>query len=263
MSKIDEIYRKRLESIRDELDIFLEYINSLPVLMQDIPNTIVSNFSPNLYLRLKQKKSAPVVEKVEQVKEKDTAQEPKKTVQSDKPVEMPHEQNQSLVKKFSQSNSVGSPQYLSTGRPSGASGGGSAGPMMASYYMRTDSERPELDKMLAKKEESFSQMLLRLIDERNMKDSEAYRRADIDRRLFSKIRSDDKYMPSRNTALSFCLALQLELEDAKKLLATAGYTLSPSSRSDLIISYLIEHKEYNIHFANIVLADYGEGTLSR
>ena len=59
------------------------------------------------------------------------------------------------------------------------------------------------------------------------------------------------------------MALQLELEEAKKLLATAGYTLSASSRFDLIIMYLIENCEYNVHFANIVLNDYGEGTLSR
>ena len=56
---------------------------------------------------------------------------------------------------------------------------------------------------------------------------------------------------------------RLELEEVKKLLATAGYTLSASSRFDLIIMYLIENSEYNIHFANIVLDDYGEGTLSR
>lgn len=73
----------------------------------------------------------------------------------------------------------------------------------------------------------------------------------------------EDYVPSRKTAISFCLALQLELEETKKLLATTGYTLSASSRFDLIIMYLIETCEYNIHFAKIVLKDYGEGTLSR
>ena len=116
---------------------------------------------------------------------------------------------------------------------------------------------------MAQKEESFSEMLLRMIDEKGLKDSDVYKRANIDRRLFSKIRADEDYVPSRKTAISFCLALQLELEEAKKLLATAGYTLSASSRFDLIIMYLIENCEYNIHFANIVLDDYGEGTLSR
>ena len=122
---------------------------------------------------------------------------------------------------------------------------------------------PQLDEVLAKKEESFSEMLLRMIDEKGLKDSDVYKRADIDRRLFSKIRADVGYMPSKKTAISFCLALGLEMDEAKTLLATAGYTLSTSSRFDLIIMYLIEHGEYNIHFANTVLYDYGEGTLSR
>lgn len=137
------------------------------------------------------------------------------------------------------------------------------GPVKIPDFLKRDREHAELDKVLAKKEESFSEMLLRMIDEKGMKDSEVYKRANIDRRLFSKIRADEDYVPSRKTAISFCLALQLELEEAKKLLATAGYTLSASSRFDLIIMYLIENCEYNIHFANIVLDDYGEGTLSR
>lgn len=130
-------------------------------------------------------------------------------------------------------------------------------------FLKKDREQSELDKILAKKEESFSEMLLRMIDEKGLKDSDVYKRANIDRRLFSKIRGDEGYVPSKKTAISFCLALQLELDEAKKLLATAGYTLSASSRFDLIIMYLIEKCEYNIYFANIVLDDYGEGTLSR
>ena len=130
-------------------------------------------------------------------------------------------------------------------------------------FATASANRPDLDKLLEQKAESFSGMLLRLIDEKDLKDSDVYKRANIDRRLFSKIRGDEDYVPSKKTAIAFCLALQLELEEAKKLLATAGYTLSASSRFDLIIMYLIETKEYNIHFANIVLDDYGEGTLSR
>lgn len=120
-----------------------------------------------------------------------------------------------------------------------------------------------IDKILEQKEESFSRRLLRIIDEKGLKDSEVYKRANIDRRLFSKIRGDEAYTPSKKTAIAFCFALQLETGEAKKLLETAGYTLSASSRFDLIIMYLMEHKEYNIHFVNIVLDDYGEGTLSR
>lgn len=106
-------------------------------------------------------------------------------------------------------------------------------------------------------------MLLRLIDEKGLKDSDVYKSANIDRRLFSKIRGDADYMPSKKTAISFCLALQLATDETEELLKAAGYSLSISSRFDLIIRYLIENKEYNIHFVNIVLDDYGEGTLSR
>lgn len=123
--------------------------------------------------------------------------------------------------------------------------------------------RRNIDKVLQQKKETFSKMLFRLIDESGMKDSEVYKKANIDRRLFSKIRGDEKYMPSKKTAISFCLALQLNVEEARKLLETAGYTLSASSKFDLIIMYLMENKYFNIHFVNIVLEDYGEGTLSR
>lgn len=120
-----------------------------------------------------------------------------------------------------------------------------------------------LDVILNEKEESFSVMLLRLIDEKGLKDSDVYKKANIDRRLFSKIRGDEDYVPSKKTAISFCLALQLSKEEADILLGTAGYILSASSRFDLIICYLLENREYNIQFANIVLEDYGEGSLSR
>ena len=128
------------------------------------------------------------------------------------------------------------------------------------YAMESDSA---LEKVLEMKEETFSTRLLRLIDEKGLKDSEVYKRANIDRRLFSKIRGDEDYTPSKKTALSFCLALHLTIDETEELLRTAGYTLSASSRFDLIIRYLIEKKEYNIQFVNIVLYEYGEGTLSK
>ena len=133
-------------------------------------------------------------------------------------------------------------------------------PITTKYKTNTNTV---LDKLLAEKEETFSEMLLRLIDEKGLKDSEVYKMANIDRRLFSKIRGDSDYVPSKKTAISFCLALRLDIRTATKLLWTAGYALSLSSRFDLIIRYLIEHEEYDIHFANIVLDDYGESILSR
>ncbi len=126
-----------------------------------------------------------------------------------------------------------------------------------------DDSYPQLDDFLKKQGETFSQMLLRLIDERNLKDSQVYKDANIDRRLFSKIRGDEDYIPSKKTVICFCMALRLNLSEAEKLLEAAGYALSASSRFDLIIMYLLENKEYNVVFANIVLEKYGESTLTR
>ena len=124
-------------------------------------------------------------------------------------------------------------------------------------------QKKSIDEVLENKAETFSTMLLRLIDEKGLKDSQVYKNANIDRRLFSKIRGDEDYVPSKKTAIAFCLALQLDMHEAKKLLESAGYALSCASRFDLIIMYLIDNKEFNILFANIVLEDYGEGTLSK
>ena len=130
-------------------------------------------------------------------------------------------------------------------------------------FVAKTEQKKSIDEVLENKAETFSSMLLRIIDEKGLKDSVVYKNANIDRRLFSKIRGDEDYVPSKKTAISFCLALQLDMQEAKKLLETAGYALSTASRFDLIIMYLIENREYNIHFANIVLEDYGEGTLSK
>ncbi|MCI8992832.1 MAG: hypothetical protein HFG80_08985 [Eubacterium sp.] len=158
-----------------------------------------------------------------------------------------------------QSHSPKSALPQSTGRPTGKR----AGKRSVPEFLSEREQRLDIEKILEQKEETFSNMLLRLIDEKGLKDSAVYKNANIDRRLFSKIRGDEDYTPSKKTAISFCLALKLKLNEARKLLEAAGYTLSASSRFDLIIMYLIEHREYNIHFANIVLDDYGEGTLSR
>lgn len=155
-----------------------------------------------------------------------------------------------------------SPRMLQSPRESKTTAGVSAGSLKAPEFLRK-AEHEDINKVLDQKEESFSTRLLRLIDEKGLKDSAVYKSANIDRRLFSRIRSNEDYMPSKKTAISLCLALQLEMDETKKLLGTAGYTLSASSRFDLIIMYLIENNEYNIHFANMVLDDYGEGTLSR
>lgn len=115
----------------------------------------------------------------------------------------------------------------------------------------------KLEAFMKQLEETFSQRLLRMIDERGMADSEAYTRAYVDRRHFSKIRKDVNYVPSKKTVLAFTIALELSLDEAKDLLASAGFALSRSSKTDLIIAYFLENRIYDMFKINDVLEAYG------
>ena len=122
----------------------------------------------------------------------------------------------------------------------------------------TISVNRNIDNLMNQLEETFSQRLLRMIDERGMTDSEAYTRAYVDRRHFSKIRKDVNYVPNKKTVLAFTIALELSLDEAKDLLGSAGFALSRSSKTDIIVAYFLQNKIYDMFEINAVLDAYGQ-----
>ncbi|MBQ1393653.1 MAG: macro domain-containing protein [Lachnospiraceae bacterium] len=140
----------------------------------------------------------------------------------------------------------------------------------AAFEKKTENQMPEmeipkptrtLDDVVLELGETFQERLLRLIDLRQMTNAQVYKKANLDRKLFSKILCNPSYKPKKRTVLAFAIALELSLDETKDLLARAEYALSPSSKFDLIIRYFIEREVYDIYAINMALFEHDEQML--
>ena len=113
-----------------------------------------------------------------------------------------------------------------------------------------------LEDLIGEVGEPFHEVLFEKILQSGMTDVEVYRRANMDRKLFSKIRNNPAYHPGKNTVLALAIALKMDIDDTQDLLSRAEYALSPSSKSDVIIRYFIERKIFDIDLINIALDDH-------
>ena len=118
-----------------------------------------------------------------------------------------------------------------------------------------------LEEALSKPQYTFQEQLFHLIDVRQMRDIDVYKRAQIDRKLFSRIRCNKDYKPKKNTAIALIMALELDIYESEELLKLAGLALSPGVRSDLIIRFCIMNAMYDIDKVNDILDRYGESTI--
>lgn len=134
-------------------------------------------------------------------------------------------------------------------------------PVMAAKESAPLSGHISLDDILKRKEDTFQQRLFKLIDERHLSDPEVYKRANIDRKVFSKIRCNKDYRPKKKTAVAFAIALELDMPTMIDLLSRAEIAFSPSSKFDLIISYFVDRRIYDIFQINAALFEYDQELL--
>ena len=130
---------------------------------------------------------------------------------------------------------------------------------VASKAIKTDSR--SLEDLVTELESSFAESLFKYIDDKGLTDTEVYKRANLDRKLFSKIRKNKNYKPSKNTALALAVALELNLDETKDFIGKAGYALTRSSKMDIIVEFFIKQNNYDIFELNEVLFYYEEPLL--
>ncbi len=121
-----------------------------------------------------------------------------------------------------------------------------------------ETDENALRERIGKRGKTFSEMLLYWIDARGEKDSDVYKRAGVDRKLFSKIRSDANYTPKKRTAILFAFALSLNEDQARDLLARAGYSLSDADTTDIIVQYFLQTDNHDLSELDEVLVRFGE-----
>ena len=124
---------------------------------------------------------------------------------------------------------------------------------MAVHAKAAEVDSSDLTEMLENLDAGFSETLLQLIDRTGKKDSEIYKKANVDRKLFSKIRNNADYRPSKTTALAFAFALELDIDETRDFIARAGFALSRSSKFDIIVEYFLINENYDINELNEVL----------
>lgn len=131
------------------------------------------------------------------------------------------------------------------------------------YSIQMQPSMPLEEGLVFPQEKTFSEALLNLIDSKGMTDVETYRRSNIDRRLFSKIRSNADYSPRKSTVLALTIGLKLSVQEAQDLLARAGFAFSPCDRRDLIVRYFLERRDHDIAKVNGALFDFDQELLGQ
>ena len=124
-----------------------------------------------------------------------------------------------------------------------------------------DQTSDDLIDLLDETDAGFSETLLKLIDRTGKKDSDIYKKANVDRKLFSKIRNNKNYKPSKATALAFAIALELNLEETRDFIGRAGFALTHSSKFDIIVEYFILKKNFDINEINLALFEFDQSLL--